>query len=94
MANLASLQAVVHGRVQGVYYRDFVRKQALALGLTGYVRNLPDGNSVEVVAEGETEKIKRLQVNLKVGPPRARVEQVDTSEGEYSGNYYDFKIRS
>ncbi|MDO8579122.1 MAG: acylphosphatase [Dehalococcoidales bacterium] len=93
MANLASLQAVVHGRVQGVFYRDFVRKQASALGLTGYVRNLPDGNSVEVVAEGETENLKKLQEYLKFGPSRSHVEKVDTSEGEYSGSYFDFKIR-
>lgn len=93
MANLASLQVVVHGQVQGVFFRDFVKKQASALGLTGYVRNLPDGNSVEVVAEGETEKLKKLRENLKVGPSRARVEKVDTSEGEYSGSYFDFKIR-
>lgn len=93
MANLASIQMIVHGRVQGVFFRDFVRKQASGLGLTGYVHNLPDGNSVEVVAEGETEKLKQLQENLKVGPSRARVEKVDTNEGEYSGSYLDFKIR-
>ncbi len=92
MANLGSLQAVVYGQVQGVFFRDFVRKQALGLGITGYVRNLPDGN-VEVVAEGETEKLKTLQDILKVGPVRARVEKADISEGEYSGAYLDFKIR-
>ncbi len=93
MANLASLRVVVHGHVQGVFFRDFVKQQASALGLTGYVRNLPGGNSVEVVAEGETGKLKKLQENLKVGPSRARVEKVETSEGEYSGSYFDFKIR-
>jgi len=93
MANLASLQAVVHGQVQDVFFRDFVRKQASALGLTGYVRNLPDGNSVEVVAEGETDKLKKLQEVLMVGPPRARVEKVVAGEGPYSGGYSGFKIR-
>lgn len=93
MANLASFQLIVHGGVQGVFFRDFVRQQASGLGLTGYVRNLPDGNSVEVVAEGETEKLKKLLENLKVGPSRARVEKVDANQGEYSGSYLDFKIR-
>ena len=93
MADMASFQAVVHGQVQGVFFRDFVRKQASVLGLTGYVRNLPDGNSLEVVAEGETEKLKRLLENLKVGPPRSLVKKVDAVGGEYSGSYLDFKIR-
>jgi acylphosphatase len=93
MATLASLHAVVHGHVQGVFYRDFVRKQASSLGLTGYVRNLPDGKSVEVVVEGETEKLKTLHEYLKVGPTRSRIEKLDASEGEYSGSYFDFKIR-
>ena len=46
------LYALVHGRVQGVYFRAFVQRHAQALGLSGWARNLPDGATVEVVAEG------------------------------------------
>ncbi len=51
MTDLASIQAIVYGHVQGVFFRDFVFRRATELGLTGYVRNLPDGGVVEVNAE-------------------------------------------
>ncbi len=85
MSNLVSLRAIVHGRVQGVFFRDFVRHRASSLGLTGFVRNLPDGASVEVVAEGETEKLDQLLEYLKAGPATAHIENVETSRGPYSG---------
>ena len=65
----------ITGRVQGVWYRDSTRKQARALGITGYARNLSDG-SVEVLACGEEQALQQLQNWLKQGPPRARVEEV------------------
>lgn len=93
MANMASLRATIYGHVQGVFFRDFVRQQAASLGLSGYVRNLPDGQSVEVLAEGDAQKLKTLLENLKIGPPRSHVDKVDSSEGSYSGEYTGFKIR-
>lgn len=51
MTDLTSVRATVSGRVQGVYFRDFTSRHARELGLTGYVRNLPDGKAVEVQAE-------------------------------------------
>ncbi len=53
MTDLASVRVTVYGRVQGVYFRASTARQASELGLTGYVRNLPDWHSVEVQAEGE-----------------------------------------
>ena len=53
MSELASLHAIVSGRVQGVFFRAFVSEHAEELGLTGYVRNLRDREAVEVWAEGE-----------------------------------------
>lgn len=92
MAGLASLQAVISGRVQGVYFRAFVARQAAALGLRGYVRNLPNGTAVEVRAEGEPEKLDKLLEHLKTGPPGAIVRDVQVKRGDDTGGYPDFRI--
>lgn len=89
--NKASLTAYVAGRVQGVFFRMFVLKEARALGLTGRVRNLPDGR-VEVNAEGERAKLEQLVQKLHQGPPGAIVESVNTEWGEYLHEYDDFQI--
>jgi len=93
MADLALVQATVYGRVQGVFFRSFVSRQATQLGLTGYVRNLPDGRAVEVHAEGERKQLEELISYLKIGPPGAKVQKVETSWSEYSGDYSRFSIR-
>ena len=67
---------VVSGRVQGVGFRYFTQDIARREGLTGVVRNLPDGR-VEVVAEGDDESLTRLEAALRRGPSHARVEHVD-----------------
>jgi acylphosphatase len=89
---LASVQATVHGYVQGVFFRAFVSHWAAELGLSGYVRNLPTG-AVEVLAEGERKQLEKLISQLKVGPPSARVERVVTNWSEYTGSYDGFGIR-
>ena len=93
MAELAALQAIVYGRVQGVFFRDFVSRQATLLGLTGYVRNRRGEEAVEVNAEGERKLLEELLSYLKVGPPAARVQKVVTNWTEYSGSYSGFSIR-
>ncbi len=92
MADLASLQAFVYGRVQGTFFRAFVSRQAAELGLTGYVRNLPDG-AVEVQAEGTKRQLEQLIGFLNVGPQTAKVEKVVTKWSGPTGNYSGFKIR-
>jgi len=92
MTDSASLQATVYGRVQGVFFRDFVKRRARELGLAGYVRNLPD-SVVEVQAEGEKRQLEKLTGYLKEGPPAARVDEVVTKWSEYTGNYSGFSIR-
>jgi acylphosphatase len=92
MANLVSVQAIVYGYVQGVLFRDFVSRRAKELGLTGYVRNLPEG-SVEVNAEGRRKQLEKLISYLKVGPPAAEVEKVVVNWSEYTGDYSHFAIR-
>jgi acylphosphatase len=92
MNDLISIYAVVHGRVQGVYFRAFVSEKANELGLCGFVRNLPDGESVAVHAEGEKKQLEILIGHLKMGPRSARVEKVDIEWSEYSGNHPRFSI--
>jgi acylphosphatase len=74
----------VHGRVQGVYYRQSARDQALRLGLTGFARNEPDG-TVQIEVEGDAGAIDRFVTWCEVGPPAARVARVEVSCGEVVG---------
>ena len=91
MADSASLQATVYGRVQGVFFRAFVSRCARELSLTGYVCNLPDG-AVGVRAEGERRQLEKLIGYLKLGPSAARVDEVLTSWSEYTGSYSGFSV--
>ncbi len=88
----ASLNVVVHGRVQGVGFREFVYMRARFLGLRGYVRNLPDMRSVEVVAEGERAGLEQLLHHLRDGPRGARVDGLDVTWGEPSGLHTTFGV--
>jgi acylphosphatase len=85
-------EILVEGRVQGVGYRYYVRNKALALDLTGYTGNCP-GGAVIVVAEGEKSDLDTLVDFLKVGPARARVDEVRISRSPWTGGYPDFSIR-
>ena len=87
------LYALVRGRVQGVYFRAFVQQHAQALGLSGWARNLPDGASVEVVAEGQRASLDELLVHLHRGPPRARVAVVEASWMSATGLEGPFGVR-
>lgn len=92
MPELASVKAIVEGHVQGVYFRAYVSRAAKALGLKGYVRNLPNGK-VEVQAEGDKEKLERLVKQLEIGPPEAVVEKVETNWSNYTGLFTNFETR-
>ena len=81
----------VSGRVQGVFFRDHTRRWASSLGLTGWVRNIPDGR-VEVLAEGEKENVEGLVSRLRLGPPLANVEDVAVAWEEHKGEFPDFRI--
>lgn len=93
MSDLAQLQALVRGSVQGVGFRFFVRDMADILRLTGYVRNLPDGLTVEVVAEGPKASLEALLRALAKGPSGSRVEEVDAHWGPLSGRFSTFEVR-
>ncbi|MGD1147875.1 MAG: acylphosphatase [Thermoanaerobaculaceae bacterium] len=76
---------VVSGRVQGVGFRYFVVREAEALGLAGWVRNLPDGR-VEVLVSGDDGPVGVLEGRIWQGPPHARVAGVETSPAEAPAN--------
>lgn len=92
MADIASLHAIVRGRVQGVFFRAFVETFARQLNLTGYVRNLPDG-TLEVKAEGERQELEKLVESLKAGPPAAIVNGVAVTWGKYEGEFTQFSVK-
>jgi acylphosphatase len=75
-----------------VGYRFYARRQASALGLSGYVRNLADG-SVEVVAEGSRAALEQLRRELESGPTGADVDEVDASWSAAAGTFGTFQIR-
>jgi acylphosphatase len=88
----AAFRAVARGRVQGVNFRDYVLTRARFLGLAGYVRNLPDGRSVEVVAEGPRSDLEQLLEHLHEGPRMSRVDAVDVEWREPTGDYGHFGV--
>jgi len=77
-------RVVVHGRVQGVFFRDSVRQRADGRGLAGWVRNRDDG-AVEAVFEGAQEAVEDLVRFCESGPSSADVERVDVSDEEPEG---------
>ncbi|MCD6290418.1 MAG: acylphosphatase [Anaerolineae bacterium] len=89
---MARLWVEVHGRVQGVGFRYFVQNQARRLGVTGWVRNRPDG-SVELEAEGRRADLERFLEVVRRGPSSARVQRVDAVWGPYTGQYDRFEVR-
>jgi acylphosphatase len=82
---------VVHGRVQGVFFRDSVRRLAEQRGISGWVANRPDG-TVEAVFEGERDAVERLVRFCHDGPRGAAVESVDVTE-EQPENLSGFAVR-
>jgi len=79
MSEPTRVRVVVHGRVQGVFFRDTVRRVAREHGVAGWVRNRSDG-TVEAVLEGERDDVQAVVELSKEGPPGAAVERVDVSD--------------
>ena len=85
------LNIKVFGQVQGVFFRDSVRRRAEEWGIKGFVRNEPDG-SVYTEAEGETEGLDALVNWCREGSEMAKVDKVEIEEGD-SANFQDFQVR-
>jgi acylphosphatase len=77
-------RVVVHGRVQGVFFRDSVRREARSRGVSGWVTNRPDG-AVEAVFEGESEAVEALVAFARRGPRGADVDRVEEHDEEPEG---------
>lgn len=91
MNNRRRAHIFVSGRVQGIGYRDGVRRKAKKLGVFGWVKNLEDGR-VEAVFEGEEDNVKEIIEWAKAGPFLAKVENIDIVPEESFGEFNDFKI--
>jgi acylphosphatase len=88
----ARAHVIISGYVQGVFFRANTKREAINLGLKGFVRNLDDGR-VEAVFEGEKSGIEKAIEFCKKGPRGARVDNVDVKWEEYKGEFHDFEIR-
>ena len=80
----------IHGRVQGVWFRESMRLEAERLNVAGWVRNTPDG-AVEAVVQGPTAAVEAMIEWARSGPPLARVDRVEV--GEAHGQYSEFVKR-
>ncbi|MCG3203008.1 MAG: Acylphosphatase [Gammaproteobacteria bacterium] len=87
----AAIHCLVSGRVQGVCYRAFAQREARRLGVTGWVRNLPDGR-VEVTAAGPPVALEEFRRWLHRGPPQAVVREVITNTVQDDG-WIEFSVR-
>ncbi|MEK7170658.1 MAG: acylphosphatase [Patescibacteria group bacterium] len=85
------LTCIIHGRVQGVSFRDFVSDTAATLELTGTVQNLADG-TVEVIAEGGEDTLQELLRVLYTGYPPADVQSIDAMWGEATNAFSRFRV--
>jgi acylphosphatase len=84
---------IVSGRVQGVSFRAFTSKRAIALGLTGWVRNLSDGR-VEILATGPDDRMSDFEAAISRGPILARVDHIEKKTAEALLPYTGFRIKA
>jgi len=89
---MPTLHFRVIGLVQGVWFRGWTRETALALGLSGWVRNMPDG-SVAGQAQGAKDSLERFRLELREGPPSARVDLVDAGYIDIPETFDGFSVR-
>lgn len=91
MSNIKA-HVLVNGHVQGVFFRGYVQRRANSLAVTGWVRNLADGQ-VEAVFEGDEARVNELIAWCRQGPPNAWVSSVDVGYEPYSGGFLSFSVR-
>jgi acylphosphatase len=82
----------VSGLVQGVFFRQYTKQKAQRLGVSGWIRNLPDGR-VEAVFEGEDSAVKEIVEISRKGPSNAKVENVEVEWENFMGEFNGFSVR-
>ena len=87
---MASISIIIKGKVQGVFYRQSAKEKAMELGITGQIKNLPDGR-VYIIATGETDRLNKFAEWCKKGPARAIVSGIET-RSEPLKNFDTFSI--
>lgn len=85
-------EVIVKGIVQGVNFRSYTQRQAIKYGVTGWVRNLPDG-SVAAVFEGEEQDVEAMVQWCRHGPTSAQVTELIVQPEEYRGEFSSFSVR-
>lgn len=90
--SMSRVKLVIHGRVQGVFFRQSTKEMADRHGLTGWARNCPDG-SVLAVFEGERQSVEAAITWCRQGPPAARVSNLDIEWQECLDEFSEFSIR-
>lgn len=88
---MSGVRVRVHGRVQGVFFRNWTMDRARALGVRGWVRNRRDG-SVELIAFGDDEAVEALTAACRTGPPAAKVERIEVAIEPGEGPPAGFRV--
>lgn len=91
MADIKRIHVIVEGRVQGVFFRAYTKDEAVRLGLSGWVRNKPDG-SVEALVEGKKSDVGKMAQWFHQGSPHSYVEKVHITEEDPVGDSETFEI--
>lgn len=89
--NKHRVRVLISGRVHGVYFRAYTQQTARLIGITGEVRNLPDGR-VEAIFEGDVDNVKKMLAWCNEGSPMSRVDSVEVLNEIYTGEFANFEI--
>jgi acylphosphatase len=81
----------IKGRVQGVFFRQSAKLEAVRLGLTGWIRNCPNGE-VSATAEGASDRVSAFVAWCRIGPPHALVSEVEVRESAATGQFSEFQV--
>lgn len=85
------LHIFISGKVQGVFFRDFVKLTAESFNFKGWCKNLADGR-VEIIVEGKEEKMKDFLRRLREGPPHAEIENIDYEQERTTNEFKEFRV--
>ena len=91
MTSPKKVHAIIHGKVQGVFFRMETKRAAERIGVFGWVRNKRDG-TVEAVFEGDEDRVNAILKWCQSGPPLSRVDRVEESWDTYTGEFGGFDI--